>query len=562
MRSKLAELHKRLKRLKRRRQRVRWGTAYSAVALAVLWVLAGAFLIDWLLEMDQLQRAIALVLYAGATAWMLYRYALPWLGFRETELDMALLVERTQHIDTDLTAAVQFEWPEAPEWGSTELEQAVIEQVSTTTPRLDVSQSVPRQYLSRRMMFLLATLGLWAAVAFLCPRHVAVFFDRLLLGSLHYPTQTVITKITVNGKEVDPANPTATRISARYGAELNFEVTCEGDKPTEGEARLKAIESGLRTAVSLEPVTKDSTTFVGKLPKLYETVRYQIYLGDAWTDPSRLAVTTLPNIEVQLEVIPPQYDESEDVKPQKQPANLRQISVAEGSRVAIRLRSDKHLKESVCTVGEQPYPLKAAEQAADALEHWNLESEGTPLANVTEPVRYAIQVTDEEDEQLEKPFQGVLRVQPDAPPRVAAAAVTRVVLPMARPRIYYRALDDHGLATLSLLCEISGASGGKRDEEVTFYTHTKGQPPKPAMDDSYRLDLSKLKLAKGDQVKVTLRAVDWRGPREGKAALSEPIVLQVSDEDGVLAAVTETYPQMAERMDIMLQRQLGIGEAQ
>ena len=31
MKSKLAELHKRLKRLRRRRQRLRWGTAYAAV---------------------------------------------------------------------------------------------------------------------------------------------------------------------------------------------------------------------------------------------------------------------------------------------------------------------------------------------------------------------------------------------------------------------------------------------------------------------------------------------------------------------------------------------------
>ena len=85
------------------------------------------------------------------------------------------------------------------------------------------------------------------------------------------------------------------------------------------------------------------------------------------------------------------------------------------------------------------------------------------------------------------------------------------------------------------------------------------------MDNSntpYRMDLSPLELRKGDQVKITVRAVDFRGRREGKSALSEPFVFQVTDEEGVLAAMTETDRQSAERLDIMIQRQLGIGESQ
>jgi len=573
MRSKLAELHRRLKRLKRRRQRIRWGTAWAAVAIGVLWVLAGAFLIDWLFEMNVVQRSVALALYAGILIWLFQRYALPWLGQRESELDVALLIERQQHIDTDLTAAVQFEWPEAPEWGSVELEQAVIEQVSVTTPRLDVSQPVPRQYLSRRMSLLLATVAVWAAVAYLYPYHVQTFFRRLVLGSEHYPTRTVIKSIVVNGKKVDPQWPASTRISARYGDKLSFQVECDGEIPEEGHVRLKAPQSGLRTEVELKKSAEGSATFGGELPKLFETVRYQIYVGDAWTDPARLAVTALPNIDVELEVVPPQYDESEPPQPAIAPANLRQVSVLEGSRVAIRVRSDKTLQNAVCKIGEQEYALahapeqepgegkSSATDASEKQDRWLLASDGTPLVDLMEPVRYEIQVTDEEEEQLEQPFQGVIRVQADGLPRVAAAVVTRYVLPMAKPRVYYRALDDHGLATLSLVCEISGA-GGTREKEVPVYTRTKGKRPERTLDSAYRLDLSPLELKKGDQVKVALKAVDFRGRREGKSSLSEPFIFQVTDEEGVLAAMTETDRQSAERLDLMIQRQLGIGETQ
>jgi len=33
-----------------------------------------------------------------------------------------------------------------------------------------------------------------------------------------------------------------------------------------------------------------------------------------------------------------------------------------------------------------------------------------------------------------------------------------------------------------------------------------------------RLDLGSLKLVKGDQLRITVQAIDYRGPREGKAA--------------------------------------------
>ena len=43
--------------------------------------------------------------------WAYWRFARPLLKRRETDLDMALMVERQQGIDSDLVAAIQFENP-------------------------------------------------------------------------------------------------------------------------------------------------------------------------------------------------------------------------------------------------------------------------------------------------------------------------------------------------------------------------------------------------------------------------------------------------------------------
>ena len=72
--------------------------------------------------------------------------------------------------------------------------------------------------------------------------------------------------------------------------------------------------------------------------------------------------------------------------------------------------------------------------------------------------------------------------------------------------------------------------------------------PSLPLTGTYRLPLEQYKLAKGDQVRLTVEAVDYRGDDPGKPTKSEPIVLQITDESGIMAALSETdrhaYAQM------------------
>ena len=125
-----------------------WGAAASAFLASALAVLLALFAVDVTFEAGIGPRVILLAIAAFALVAAFWRLARPWLFVRESELDIALLVERRtgRRGRSDLPAALQFESPAASRWGSPQLEVAVIERVAKETSNLDVfagSSSAP-----------------------------------------------------------------------------------------------------------------------------------------------------------------------------------------------------------------------------------------------------------------------------------------------------------------------------------------------------------------------------------------------------------------------------------
>jgi hypothetical protein len=182
------------------------------------------------------------------------------------------------------------------------------------------------------------------------------------------------------------------------------------------------------------------------------------------------------------------------------------------------------------------------------------------LAALVEPVRYSIQVTDEDGLSLQRPIEGVIRVRTDRPPDIIASALTTLVLPTARPTIAFTASDDYGLAEVSILAEVIHGDGSAGEKvETRVYTLPPGGPPKQNVQDRQRLALTPLKAVKGDQVKVTLRATDDRGGAPGKSTLSDPLIFQVTDEQGIYAAMSEADRESARRLQTMIESQIDVG---
>jgi hypothetical protein len=207
------------------------------------------------------------------------------------------------------------------------------------------------------------------------------------------------------------------------------------------------------------------------------------------------------------------------------------------------------------------YHLKQVTTTSDPDPFWTLTETDSPLAAVTHSFRYAVQVTDEDGLGLPKPFEGSIRLKSDQRPQIAGGALTRFVLPTARPPIRYQATDDYGIAKLLAHLDVARKDGQSETRRTVPMRELakpllRGQLP---LKGTFPLDLASLRLTKGDRLTVTLEAVDYRGEATGQSGGSEPIVFEITDEAGILEDIARPDYQSAAELDAIIRQQLNIG---
>ncbi|MBI1374692.1 MAG: hypothetical protein GC159_18390 [Phycisphaera sp.] len=535
----LASLHNGLNQLKRFRASVRVGSAAALFGTIVLSVLIAAFVLDVSTHMGRLERFIMLAVFVGTAVWSVRRHLLPALAVNEDKVELALMVERQQGLTSDLVAALQFADGTRAQFGSPDLRHAVVEYTDEVSSHLDYLEGFDRDELKKRGINLGIVAGIILLGVIIMPGHAFAFMNRFLLGGAHYPTATRIVEV------VSPGDRSA------YGQPIRFRIKADGVLPTSGSVELTALSTGLRTTIELTPDKADAKLYVGELARAMDDMTYTIHLGDAYTDARDLTLIPVPTVEVDMQIETPPY------ATQKFTARSygRETRIAlEGSKVTASVTSDKPLKSATFTIDEQAFAMK---QSGDK---WVLPN-NTPLANVAATMRYEVQVVDEDDLSLERPISGVLQVRADQPPRVRAATVTRYVLPTASPSISFGAVDDYALGRIVVHKSVtrSSLSGGEgpdeREDELMDLAGKKYQ-----YADRLNVNLTDLKLQKGDRVTLTFEAYDYRGANPGRPTKSEQLVFEVTDRAGVLAALRELDTQMDRKLDQIIKAQLGIGD--
>ncbi len=655
----LARTRNQVRALRRHRQFVRWGTALAPLVTGGLLTLAACWLVDFLFQLDAPQRTVMLVVGSLTLLWVFLRYTKPLLSHHESEVDVALMVERQHGLDSDLVAALQFDASPAIDFGSPELRTAVVRHGVDLGKRIDFFEGLSYEQFSRRAFALAIVVMLAVASVVVFPDHVRVFFQRLLLGADHYPTQTVMKTVIINGSVVleraqhptQPIDCTAAQgqpvslfvqcIAPRRNQEAGHAATDElrmfgsdgGNKvvalellsladrltrleeatlriqeaagdtsirvdgmwldqiaPTvafdaplarthleqspQDRAALDAALLELRRAIGAWPGSAaDFSLHHGQLERLIESVEYQVHVGDAWTDPARINMISLPVIALDLNIVPPKYATSERAR---KPPGSRQLSVLEGSEVELSLRAanDKQIEEAWVRISSKSGTSRwdlASPQGEQAV--WMLQG-STPLSHVVEELSFEVHVRDVDGLQPESPIRGFVRLRTDRPPTATMELVHRVVLPTAKPVVGFRVTDDFGISKLLLHLSVQRTNNDGRSTETTTESGSPDEAPRaiPLAADwltvdrlpyqgRYAIDMAPLGLDKGDQVKLTLEAIDFRGDDPGKATTSEPVVLEVSDEAGVLAAIAEADENSEERLTEVIKEQLGIGDS-
>ncbi len=548
----LSRLTSRLASLRGRRRAVRLGAAICGFLTATLWILALVFVIDWSLTTNRPQRLVLLGLCSASLVWVFRKVSKPFLGVREDLVDMALLVERRAGISSELVAAIEFDQPGGDRWGSAELRSAVIDQAARLEPSLDILQGFTRKPLLWRAALLGVTCAALSAWVFRFPEHTIAFLSRLALGLDRYPTRTVIEGVFVNGIQIFPAS-SSQALRVPLGTPLRLSLVAAGELPFKAEGRL---EGSTGATLGLELLPSPATgAFEGMLPRLSENVAMSVVAGDAWIESLAIKVVPRPAVTIELKVTPPEYTRSAgDLS--ELTLDAQSTSVPEGASVTIRVVcANKRLVKASASLADMEVPLHLELDGRAAV----LLPAGTSLQEIYEPGRYSVQVEDEDGLGLESPLGGVVRVEEDQRPRIVASLLMRVALPIAKPWIAYGAEDDHGVARLEAVIQIARISGETEESRRTVFESGPQAPLEPVVRGRYALDLAQFALVKGDQVSVTLVATDFRGAREPFKASSSTLILSITDERGMLEAMSEFDERTVKQLDLIIERLLGMG---
>ena len=571
--TKLSPLRHKLASLRHWRQGVRWGTGYSALITAVLWSLVAIFIIDvvffkfFATALDVVQRLVIILLGLVGCVIAFRKYVRPMLGVRETNAQMAMLVERRHGIKSDLVAALQFESPEAATWGSPQLETSVIDYVSNLSSGLNVFDGFSKTQLARRGVVLAVTVLVLVGLAALMPSYFDVFLNRLCLGSRHYPTRVTIERVVVNQQVVllrSEDGTAARNIAAAQGQPLIVTVQASGDDRSVHLIELQADRgTGQRIEILLEKQASEegsqNSTYVGRLERMNDPVLYTVRIGDAWTDEATIAMVPLPVVQPRLKVTPPSYARSAWKAPLDPSA--RQLSVLESSKVQVAIESTngKPLSEAwlVTKTKDDSQRYDLVKQDDQGL-HWALPSEGTPFASVQQEVRFEIQAIDEHGLQPASPILGYIRMKSDRGPIGSVHVVRQVYLPTATPVIDYTVNDDYGISQILLHVDVEksldsvpsdeGETGPRPAPIRVLGSSQQLLPENLPYEGEYKLNLASLavkgddgvavplNLKKGDRIKLTFEVIDYRGDSQGESYLIEPLYLEIANVSDVISA--------------------------
>jgi hypothetical protein len=255
---------------------------------------------------------------------------------------------------------------------------------------------------------------------------------------------------------------------------------------------------------------------------------------------------------------------------------LARLTVLEGSRVDLVLRSEnrkqlRSVRAELRTIeGVTWHDLECLDESRC---EWRLSGTQAPaLDRVAHEVEFNVHIVDADGLHPLRLAGGLVRVQADMPPDCIAASVHRVVVASATPTVAYRVNDDFGIAQVRIQVQVERADEqpeGTPDQSPTPEIHwvTPSDVSFPLREDQLPLrgkcsiSLTPWKLEKGDQLRLTVQTSDYRGSQAGDSASSEPLYLRVSDEAEVLAAILDADRQTEKDLDEMIDRQLGLGDA-
>ena len=238
----LAPLRTKLALLRRLRRTARWLAGSGSILISGTVGLFALFALDLYFNLSELQRLVMSGLLLLSEVWVIWRWSLPLFARRESELQVALGVESSNRLDSDLVAALQFESGAATTSSSAQLRQLVIRNMLNQRDRVRWFAGNWNHSIWRHAAAQTLALAMILGVSARWPDHVSAFGHRLLLANARYPSATHLQQIRINHTRVFPSSSDGIRVaspaSVATGQKVRFAVLARGLLPATGRVEI------------------------------------------------------------------------------------------------------------------------------------------------------------------------------------------------------------------------------------------------------------------------------------------------------------------------------------
>jgi hypothetical protein len=555
------------------------GTAKVLIALAVFT--AAFFLVDWLFVLSVAARAVLLIGGLAAAAWVAKTELYDPLRRRRDEITTALEIERRfPDLRDRLISVVQLTDANV-DVSPALLERLEVETAQMTAP-LHFTDVIDWRFLRKILLIalLIVVAGVASSVAF--PHYVSATFRRMFFGNVRYPS---LTQIAVKEVSRRIEQGTDWRIEVALAGKIPSSVTLkmraapEARKPKAAHALGKegAASGGSKwVSVPIKPII--GYTYGVTIEKVQESFDFQVFAGDAWTEP--MDVKVLVPVEVLdpvLDVRPPEYSGLAPLVG----APLVGAQVLEGSTVTVKAPMTKPIVSAALLVaGEAPLPLQPRDKDGFAVGTFRVlcAGESSTVARAAFPARngavtFTLQAKDVDGLVNREPrVLYALRVQSDRTPRVKILSPRddRLSVPFAEWKIAYEADDDFGLRKAWLAWDVfeteslAAGSSSSGDTAQTLKPLRSGRVTTHVDQDSRQwrgtaaLDMVAAKTAPGETLIAWIEMADARETAAPGTAIgkSQPLRFNIVDENdkwveiqGRLQSIEESVIHLHDRQE-------------
>ena len=425
----LGSLQRRIRAVRSKRQAVKVMTGVALAIGIVVGVFTAEAILDRLVNLPWLARALVFLGCLGGTAFLLWRESIKPLRKRLDDDAVALLIEHAMPaFRTRFIASIQLARDRRNRASS--LVRALVVQTAMMANSLDFKNVVKTARLRRILLRCAGLVAVAGALMSFGGEASVPLLKRAMLFSVPLPGWTRILSVT-GAKNIG------------VGEDLKIEVAAGGVIPSQGRI-LTTNASGQKHEVALVPDPKKPGEFGAVIRSPQESFSYLVKLGDATSPSYQVKIFARPTVaDVACEQVFPDYVGAPPAQ-----RKISDLALLVGSRLHITVKASMGIsKASLRLMGlDREVPMRVDPKDLSVL-HGEIEIPPKDLTG------FSVRLVSTDG--IESGEGVVYRIDlvPDREPTVKMVVPARreeVATPQAVLRIAFEAKDDFGISKASL----------------------------------------------------------------------------------------------------------------